>query len=211
MEVKFKATSKKVIPAEAEIHKLLKLLDSRWSLPPYLIRGGSDELGIIRGSLNILKSWTFLALILFWSVQTVMFTQLVLASPPSFPPLIATEDEVKDFFDQYIERYNRKDIDGFLWLFSLKAIQNEKDNIPEIRQIYNDFFNKSQRLGYHLIDPKIEIYQNAVEVKARFRVQQRLVKGGKEIIHQGRIRWVLIRENGALKILSLDYRLQAPP
>ena len=42
-----KATSKNVIPAEAGIHKLLKLLNSHFR--------GSDELGIIRGSLNSLK------------------------------------------------------------------------------------------------------------------------------------------------------------
>ncbi len=31
--LKFKATSKNVIPAKTGIHKLLTLLDSRWSLP----------------------------------------------------------------------------------------------------------------------------------------------------------------------------------
>ena len=41
---RLKATSKNVIPAKAGIHKLFKLLDSRLR--------GSDELGIIRGSLK---------------------------------------------------------------------------------------------------------------------------------------------------------------
>jgi hypothetical protein len=44
IRLKLKATSKNVIPAKAGIHKLLTGLDSRLR--------GSDELGIIRGSLK---------------------------------------------------------------------------------------------------------------------------------------------------------------
>jgi hypothetical protein len=53
---------------------------------------------------------------------------------------------------------------------------------------------------------KIEIYQNMVEVKARFRVDQRLKKRGEEKVWEGNIRWVLVKEDGNLKISSLDYR-----
>jgi len=163
----------------------------------------------------MLKIWILLALVSPLLIDATVLTQPdardLSASNPSLPPLIATEGEVKDFFDKYIERYSRKDIDGFLWLFSLKATQNQKDGLPEMRQTYSDFFNKSQRLDYRLEDPKIEIYQNAAEVKAQYRIHQTLTKGGKEKIYQGRIRWVLIKENGALKILSLDYQHQTSP
>jgi hypothetical protein len=36
--------------------------------------------------------------------------------------LMATEEEVRQFVANYMERYNQKDIDGFLSLFSPKAI-----------------------------------------------------------------------------------------
>ena len=164
---------------------------------------------------NILKSRILLALVLCGLIHTAMLTQSVArdlsSSPPPLSPLIATESEVKVFFDKYIERYSRKDIDGFLWLFSLKALQNQKNGLPEIRQAYNEFFKKSQELDYRLEDFKIEIYQNAAEVKAQFRIQQILTKGEGERVFQGRIRWVLVRESGALKILSLDYQHQKTP
>jgi hypothetical protein len=164
---------------------------------------------------EILKSRILLALVLFGSIHAAVLTQPVArdlsSPPPSLPPLIATESEVKDFFDKYIERYSRKDIDGFLWLFSLKALQNQKDGLPEIRQAYSDFFKKSRGLDYRLEDFKMEIYQNAAEVKARFRIQQTLTKGKGEKVYQGNIRWVLVREGGALKILSLDYQHQKSP
>ena len=163
---------------------------------------------------KILKSQVLFILVLTGLIHGALLTQSVardLSSSPSSPPLIATESEVKDFFDKYIERYSTKDIEGFLWLFSLKALQNQRDGLPEIRQAYHDFFKRSQSLDYRLEDFKMEIYQNAAEVKARFRIQQLLTKGEGERIYQGRIRWVLVRENGALKILSLDYQHQKTP
>src|SRR4030043_245458 len=83
------------------------------------------------------------------------------------PPPIAAEEEVKKLFNHYVERYNKKDIQGFLSLFSPKAIQNQKDGLEEIRRIYENFFYQSQELRYSVEDIKVEIYQNAVEVKAR--------------------------------------------
>jgi hypothetical protein len=57
---------------------------------------------------------------------------------------------------------------------------------------------------------KIEIYENAVEVKARYEVDQ-ILKGGGEKPWKGHIRWVLVKEDGALKILSLDYQHRKTP
>jgi hypothetical protein len=125
-------------------------------------------------------------------------------------PLVSTEKEVNQFFVNYIDRYTQKDIEGFLSLFSSKAIQNQKDGLGEIRKIYHDFFDQSHELQYHIEDMKIEIYENAVEVKARYEVNQ-ILKGGGEKVWKGHIRWVLVKEDGALKILSLDYQHQKTP
>jgi hypothetical protein len=141
--------------------------------------------------------------------QTVV--QNLSVSQASLRPLIATEQEVRQFFENYIERYTGKNIDGFLSLFSLKAIQNQKDGLEEIRKIYSDFFNQSRELRYLLEDPKIEIYQNAVEVKARYVIDQIPEEGRQKKVWRGSVRWVLIKENGALKILSVDYQHQRTP
>ena len=133
------------------------------------------------------------------------------AAKSSPSPLMATEQEVKGFFDQYIERYNRKDTDGFLWLFSLKARQNQQDGLPEIRKIYSDYFNQMLSLQNSFEDMKIEIYQNAAEVKARYSVNQVLKRGGEKRVLKGSARWVLIKEGGMLKILSFDYRHEKTP
>ena len=121
-------------------------------------------------------------------------------------PLIATEQEVTQFLKDYIERYTNKDIDGFLWVFSLKAVQNQKDRLQGIREIYSNFFDQTQTLHCRIEDRKVEIYENAAEVRARYEIEQIVKKGGGKKVWRGRIKWVLIREDGILKIISLDYQ-----
>jgi curved DNA-binding protein CbpA len=132
-----------------------------------------------------------------------LLLQVAQFKPPS--PL-ATEDDVRKFFANYIERYNRMDLEGFLSLFFSKAIQNQKDRIEGIRKIYTDFFNQGQEVRCQIQDMKIEIYQNAVEVKARYQIEQISKKSEGRIVSKGQIQWVLIKENGAFKIVSLDYQ-----
>jgi hypothetical protein len=133
------------------------------------------------------------------------------ASDPPVPLLIAKEQEVREFFDKYVERYNKMDIEGFLSLFSLKARQNQMDKLPEMRMIYADLFNRSRSLQISVQDMKIEIYQNAVETKARYSVSQVSKEGGEKRIWKGDVRWVLAKEEGKLAILSIDYRYSMPP
>ena len=138
-----------------------------------------------------------------------LMTEAQIKSSP--PPLVATEVEVKQFLANYVDRYVQKDLDGFLSLFSSKVVQNRKDGIEGIRIIYANYFNQSQEIRYQMEDTKIEIYQNGVEVKARYEVNQILRKGGEKKVWKGDIRLALVKENGALKILSLDYQLQKSP
>ena len=129
--------------------------------------------------LCILIAW-LLPLALNDSIPFRSVPDALSASNPSPPGLVATEQEVRGFFNQYTERYNKMDIDGFLWLFSLKAKQNQWDGLPEIRIMYSDYFKQMSSLQNSVEDMKIEIYQNAAEVKARYSVNQVLKKGGKK-------------------------------
>jgi hypothetical protein len=132
----------------------------------------------------------------------------VTSSPP---PLLAREEEVKEFFSNYVDRYNRKDVGGFLSLFSSNARQNQADGLKAIGNLYTKFINQSEELQYQIEGMKIEIYQNRVEVKARFRVDQILKKDGEEKVWKGNIGWVLVKEEGHLKIISLDYQNDKSP
>jgi hypothetical protein len=127
------------------------------------------------------------------------------------PTLIATEEEVRQFFVHYRERYSQRDREGFLSLFSSNVVQNGKDGFDGIKKIYSNFFDQSKHLRYHMEDTMVEIHQNFVEVRGRYEVDQILKKRGKRKIWRGDIRWILVVENGDLKIRYLNYRPQKSP
>jgi hypothetical protein len=131
-------------------------------------------------------------------------------SQQSLPPLITTEQEVRQFFENYIELYMGRNIDGFLRLFSPKAVQNQGGGLPRIREIYGNFFDQSRALRYRMEDTKVEIYENAVEVKALYEVEQ-TKRSGEIKVQKGHGRWVLTKESGVLKIFSFDYRTEKSP
>jgi len=135
-----------------------------------------------------------------------MFPLSLHAQTRQSPSLLATKAEVDRFFSTYVELYSRKDVQGFLSLFSVKAIQNKKDDLEAIRKIYTDFFSQSLELRYQIEEVSQEIYENGVEVKARYLISQVLKGNRKERGWNGRIRWILVKEDGILKILSLDHQ-----
>jgi hypothetical protein len=60
-------------------------------------------------------------------------------------------------------------------------------------------------------DRKVEIYENGVEVKARYVIEQTMMKSGEIRVWKGKGRWVLIKEGGDLKIFSIDYQNEKTP
>ncbi len=130
------------------------------------------------------------------------------ASVPPPPPAVAGVREVSHFFENYVNRYNSKSIDGLMSFFSPNAMQNEKDDFEKIRKIYGDFFRQMETVHYQIAINKIEPQQNRVEVRAQYQLEGTVAQGRKYQNWQGQIRWILVKENGVLKILSLDYQSQ---
>jgi hypothetical protein len=131
-----------------------------------------------------------------------------IASLPSPPSTLASEREVLQFFESYVDRYNSKSIENFISFFSPKAIQNQKDNVEKIRKIYDNFFDQMETVQYQIAINKIDPQQNSVEVRGQYQLEGIVSKGRKKQNWKGQVRWVLVRENGAFKILSLDYQPQ---
>lgn len=129
----------------------------------------------------------------------------------AFTPLPATEEEVRRFFADYTERYAQMDLGSFISLFSSRAIQNRQDGLEGIRKIYDNFLKQSQEIKYNIDHLEIEIDRNGVEAKARYELVQMTKKSGDKRIWRGDIRWSLMKEDGVLKILSLDFQHQKSP
>ncbi len=126
------------------------------------------------------------------------------------PPRITGEEEVLSFVETYTQQYNRMNLAGFLSLFSSSAIQNRKHRFDEIKKMYANFFNESRELRYRMENAKIKIDREGVELKARYGIVQITRKKGETKVWRGILRWTLAREEGALKIVSLDYQQENP-
>jgi hypothetical protein len=156
--------------------------------------------------------------IIFFVIIAVMFPLSAVAqvqSPSGATSVSATasssevrEAEVRGFLGNYVDRYNQKDTDGFLSLFSAEAVQNKSERIGKIRRIYTNFFEQSHELKYQIEEPKIEIFQNGVEVRARYEITQTPRGGGGKRVWKGNGSWFLIKEDGGLRILYLTYQHQ---
>ncbi len=95
-------------------------------------------------------------------------------------------------------------------------MQNGRQGFDEIRKVYSDFFDESDELRYNLENMRIEIYEEALisdvfyenlaAVDAHYQVNQVLKEGRKKKVWTGYISWILIRENGSLKVRFLDYQ-----
>ncbi len=121
------------------------------------------------------------------------------------PSSLMQEEEVRRFLSTYVERYNQRDIDGFLSLFSPKVIQNRKDGIEKIRKAYTQLFSESEKLTYQVRDTKIDPLRETARVWASYEIEQVLKAGGVRT-WKGDIEWLLMKEAGDLKISTIQYR-----
>ena len=138
------------------------------------------------------------------SILSIEAEQMV-QDEPSSP--IATAEEIQLFIADFAERYNQQDIRGFLSLFSSRAIQNGRDGFDDIGKVYSSLFRDSRELRCQVEDMRIdiiEIYQNAFVTARCEMVQIPKQRKGKRV-WKGDIRWVLVRENGDLRIRYVDY------
>ncbi|NWF55255.1 MAG: nuclear transport factor 2 family protein [Syntrophaceae bacterium] len=129
-------------------------------------------------------------------------------APSSIQAATTREAEVKQFLARYTDRYNRKDIDGFISFFSPKAVQNQKEDIEKIRKVYATFFQQNEELRYKVSNVKIEPHKDGLRVMADYELEGVLKKGRERKVWKGQVRWVLMKEEGVLKVLSLDYQPQ---
>ena len=128
-----------------------------------------------------------------------------IAAVPSMPHPFVEEDEVRQFLAKYVDRYKQKDIEGFLSFFSPLAIQNQKDRIEKIREMYSKQFEQYESFNYQLKNPKMKILENSVKVKASYVIEQFSKKGETKQV-RGDIEWELVREGKELKVLTIEYK-----
>jgi hypothetical protein len=133
-----------------------------------------------------------------------------IATRETTPLPLAKEEEVKQFFARYMDQYNGKDVEGLLSLFSPEVVQNQKYGYHAIQRIYAKFFEDSQKLKYQVKPEKIEISTREAKVRGTYLIEQE-TKSGEIKMWRGSIEWTLVREQGALKVRTLQYEHTLKP
>jgi curved DNA-binding protein CbpA len=110
---------------------------------------------------------------------------------------------VNSFISQYARAYEEGDIEKFMSFFSKSAVENGKMNYDEIRKAYKRNF-ESFRCRYTLRNVQSGKNGDDIIVAAAYIINKSPDAAGEPLV-QGDIRWTLIREGGALKILKVDY------
>lgn len=113
------------------------------------------------------------------------------------------DTDVNLFINQYTRAYESGDIDRFMSFYSISAIENGRLRYDDIRRAYQKNF-QDNRYTYTLKNPQIQKSDAHVILTGTYSIKK-LQGDTAGAITQGNIKWILTRENGALKIINADY------
>jgi hypothetical protein len=116
-----------------------------------------------------------------------------------------TEEEVRQFMDEYTARFMKMDLDAYMALFSKEAVENRMLPYVDIREAYKRMIARTHSIEYKLKIYSIQTYTGSALVSGRYEIIQILKGKKRENVLRGDIQWDLVRENGSLKIREVNY------
>jgi len=149
------------------------------------------------------KKFTFF----FSLVLILMFPFFLKAQvPPTFEtPTTITEEEVRQFLNEYMAQYMKRDLNAFMAFFAKEAVENQMLPYSDIREIYRKTFDNSDSLLYYLEIYSVKTSMQSATVSGRYEVIQILKGRDMKKIFRGNIQWDLSREDDSLKIRKINY------
>lgn len=124
---------------------------------------------------------------------------------PSETSQAIIEGEAQKFLYEYVARYMKMDIEAFMALFSKGATENRMLPYADIYENYRKYFSNSSSLSFHLQVYSIQPSTGSAFVSGRYEVVQSLKPKGEQHLFRGNIQWSLVREDGSLKVLEVNY------
>lgn len=115
-----------------------------------------------------------------------------------------TEEEVRRFIDEYVNRFIQLDLEAFMALFSERAVENRALPYADIHQAYQKTIQVSRSIQYEVRILTLQTFPESAFVSGRYRLMQAFRRGGAREF-QGNIQWLLIRPDRELKIREINY------
>jgi hypothetical protein len=141
--------------------------------------------------------------IFIWVFLWILILPLDISSSESRREV--TQEEAKQFIEEYIQRFMKLDLDPYMELFSKQAIENRVLPYADIEEAYRRTIQKTHSLLYKMTLYSIEPYTHSAFVRGRYEIVQRLKKKDRVVNLSGEIQFYLIRDNSFLKIREINY------
>lgn len=141
------------------------------------------------------------------AVSFLMGPVVLRAQTPSAPAVapVIPEAEVQEFINKYIDRFKAMDHEAFMSLFSKEAVENRMLPYADIYNLYSKTFRMTNQFIYQLKIDSIQTYTKSAFVSGHYQIIQTLKENNEMKQFKGNIQWELIREDGSLKIVRLNY------
>jgi hypothetical protein len=142
----------------------------------------------------------FLFLMITMSLSIGAQASSLAESPPA-----VKEEEVRQFIDEYKDRFVKMEIDDFMALFLRDATENRMLPYTDIEEAYRRTASISQSLSYQVEIYSIQTYSQSAFVSGRYEIIQTFKGIWRRRAFRGDIQWALVRKNGSLRVREINY------
>jgi hypothetical protein len=146
--------------------------------------------------MSVKTVWVFLFLMMTMSLS-------IGAQAPSLAAV--KEEEVRQFIDEYKDRFMKMEIDGFMALFLRDATENRMLPYTDIEEAYRRTVIISRSISYWVEIYSIQTYSQSAFVNGQYEIIQTFKGLRKKRVLRGDIQWTLVRKNGFLRIKEVSY------
>ena len=116
-----------------------------------------------------------------------------------------TEKEVGQFIDEYLTRFMAMEVDPLMALFSKDVIENRVLPYSDIKAAYTRVTATSESVSCKFKIYSIKTYKQSAYVTGHYEAIQLFRDNLFVKIFEGDIQWVLVREDGVLRIKEVNY------
>jgi hypothetical protein len=116
-----------------------------------------------------------------------------------------TEKEVRQLIDDYLTRFVAMQLDPLMALFSKDAIENRVLPYEDIKAAFRKVIATSESVSCEFEIYSIKTYKQSASVTGHYQAVQTFVDNTSGKIFEGDIQWILVREDGLLKIKKVNY------
>ena len=141
----------------------------------------------------------------------LLVVSMISGTSPAQVPILSeafqavTGKEVRQFINDYLTRFTGMELDPLMALFSKDAIENRVLPYGDIKAAYTKVIATSESISCKFKIYSIKTYKQSASVSGHYEAVQFFTNNEFVKIFEGDIQWILVREEGVLRIKEVNY------